>query len=93
MSPGPWLSSSAITVITTPAESLRFAACTTAFVTQTLIGGARLIYMPLYIYQQAAGANNWPFAAAMSVLLLVSVLLVVYLLNLAGRSGWAVRHG
>jgi competence protein ComGC len=29
----------------------------------------------------------------MSVLLMVSVLLVVYLLNLAGRSGWAVRHG
>ncbi|HXW25947.1 MAG TPA: ABC transporter permease [Xanthobacteraceae bacterium] len=72
---------------------LVFAACTTAFVTQTLIGGARLVYMPLYIYQQAAGANNWPFAAAMSVVLMVSVLLVVYLLNLAGRTQWAARHG
>jgi len=72
---------------------LVFAACTTAFVTQTLIGGARLVYMPLYIYQQAAGANNWPFAAAMSVLLMISVLLVVYLLNLFGRARWAVRHG
>ena len=30
---------------------LVFAACTTAFVTQTLIGGARLVYMPLHIYQ------------------------------------------
>jgi putative spermidine/putrescine transport system permease protein len=72
---------------------LVFAACTTAFVTQTLIGGARLVYMPLYIYQQAAGANNWPFAAAMSVLLMISVLLVVYLLNLAGHVRGAMRRG
>ncbi|HYS48637.1 MAG TPA: ABC transporter permease [Xanthobacteraceae bacterium] len=72
---------------------LVFAACTTAFVTQTLIGGARLVYMPLYIYQQATGANNWPFAAAMSVLLMTSVLLVVYLLNMVGRTRSAVQHG
>ena len=45
---------------------LVFSACATAFVTQTLIGGARLVYMPLHIYQQAVGANNWPFAAAIS---------------------------
>ena len=43
---------------------LAFAACVTAFVTQTLIGGARLVYMPLFIYQQALGANNWPLASA-----------------------------
>jgi putative spermidine/putrescine transport system permease protein len=72
---------------------LVFAACTTAFVTQTLIGGARLVYMPLYIYQQAGGANNWPFAAAMSVLLMISVLLVVYLLNVIGQTRWAARDG
>jgi putative spermidine/putrescine transport system permease protein len=66
---------------------LTFAACTTAFVTQTLIGGARLVYMPLYIYQQATGANNWPFAAAMSILLMVAVLLVVALLNQLSRLG------
>ena len=72
---------------------LVFAACTTAFVTQTLIGGARLVYMPLYIYQQAAGANDWPFAAAMSVLLMISVLMVVYLLNLFGRTRADPRHG
>ena len=72
---------------------LVFAACTTAFVTQTLIGGARLLYMPLYIYQQTAGANNWPFAAAMSILLMISVLLVVYLLNVFARSRATLRHG
>jgi len=65
---------------------LVYAACVTAFVTHTLIGGARLIYMPLYIYQQATGANDWPFAAAMSVIFMVAVLFVVYLLNLLGRT-------
>ena len=47
--------------------------------TQTLIGGARLIYMPLHIYQQAIGANNWPFAAAISVIFMFAVLVIVVL--------------
>src|SRR5216684_1939882 len=64
---------------------LVFAACVTAFVTQTLIGGARLIYMPLHIYQQATGANNWPFAGAISVIFMVAVLAAVELLSLLGR--------
>ena len=58
---------------------LTYTACVTAFVTQTLIGGARLIYMPLHIYQQAIGANNWPFAAAISVVVLAGVLIGVAL--------------
>lgn len=70
---------------------LTYAACITAFVTQTLIGGARLIYMPLHIYQQAVGANNWPFAAAISVIFMVAVLIVVALLNGVGRR--FERHG
>jgi putative spermidine/putrescine transport system permease protein len=65
---------------------LAFAACVTAFVTQTLIGGARLVYMPLFIYQQAVSANNWPFAAAISVIFMLAVLLVVFALNAAGRA-------
>jgi len=60
---------------------LTYSACVTAFVTQTLIGGARLVYMPLHIYQQAVGANNWPFAAAISVIFMFAVLIVVFLLN------------
>ena len=64
---------------------LTYAASVTAFVTQTLIGGARLVYMPLHIYQQAIGANNWPFAAAISVIFMFAVLIVVYLLNLLTR--------
>src|SRR5499427_5556185 len=64
---------------------LTYSASVTAFVTQTLIGGARLVYMPLHIYQQAVGANNWPFAAAISVIFMVAVLIVVGILNLIGR--------
>jgi putative spermidine/putrescine transport system permease protein len=64
---------------------LTYAASVTAFVTQTLIGGARLVYMPLHIYQQAIGANNWPFAAAVSVIFMIAVLIVVALLNLLAR--------
>ncbi len=71
---------------------LVYAACTTAFITQTLIGGARLLYMPLFIYQQAGGAQNWPLAAAASVVFMVSVLLVVWLLNRVGRMGRAQLH-
>jgi putative spermidine/putrescine transport system permease protein len=65
---------------------LTYAACVTAFITQTLIGGARLIYTPLHLYQQAAGANDWPFAAAISVTFMLAVLAVVYGLNRAGRA-------
>jgi putative spermidine/putrescine transport system permease protein len=65
--------------------TLTYAACVTAFVTQTLIGGARLVYMPLYIYQQAVGANNWPVAAAVSVIFMVAVLAVIFALNTLGR--------
>jgi putative spermidine/putrescine transport system permease protein len=72
---------------------LAFAACVTAFVTQSLIGGARLVYMPLFIYQQAVGANNWPFAAAISVVFMVAVLVVIYLLNLVGRASRGHIHG
>ena len=64
---------------------LVFSACATAFVTQTLIGGARLVYMPLHIYQQAVGANNWPFAAAISMAFTLAVMIVIYALNRAGR--------
>jgi putative spermidine/putrescine transport system permease protein len=61
---------------------LTYSASITAFVTQSLIGGARLIYMPLDIYQQAVGANNWPFAAAISIIFMVAVMAVVAVLSL-----------
>jgi putative spermidine/putrescine transport system permease protein len=70
---------------------LTYAASITAFVTQSLIGGARLIYMPLNIYQQAVGANNWPFAAALSIIFMLTVMIVVGLLGVIGRG--SESHG
>jgi putative spermidine/putrescine transport system permease protein len=70
---------------------LTYSASITAFVTQSLIGGARLIYMPLNIYQQAVGANNWPFAAAISIIFMIAVMVVVSLLDMMARS--SETHG
>jgi len=65
---------------------LTYAACVTAFVTQSLIGGSRLLYMPMMIYQQALDLQNWPFAAAISVIFMVSVLLVIASLVAVSRT-------
>jgi putative spermidine/putrescine transport system permease protein len=70
---------------------LTYSASITAFVTQSLIGGARLIYMPLHIYQQAVGANNWPFAAAISIIFMIAVIAVVAVLSLFARA--SETHG
>ena len=65
---------------------LTYSACVTAFVTQSLIGGSRLLYMPMLIFQQALDLQNWPFAAAVSVIFMISVLLVIMLLTSLSRS-------
>jgi putative spermidine/putrescine transport system permease protein len=65
---------------------LTFAGAVTAFITQALIGGGRLIYMPYLIYQQALVLQDWPFAAAVSIVFAITVLCVVYAINLLGRS-------
>lgn len=65
---------------------LTYTACVTAFVTQSLIGGSRILYMPMLIYQQALDLGNWPYAAAVSVVFMASVLLVVALLSAVSRS-------
>ncbi|MFZ4808379.1 MAG: ABC transporter permease [Hyphomicrobiaceae bacterium] len=64
---------------------LTYAASITAFITQTLVGGGQLLFMPMYLYQQATTLNNWPFAAAISIIFLVAVLGAVSLFNLLGR--------
>lgn len=71
---------------------LVFASSVSAFVTQTLVGGGQNILMPFYMYQQAIQANNYPFAAAIAVLLLVSVLVVVTLVNVLGRRARGFVH-
>jgi len=64
---------------------LVYAASVSAFVTQTLVGGGQLMLMPQYMYQQAIQANNYPFAAAIAMILLVSVLAIVTAVNLVSR--------
>lgn len=65
----------------------------TAFITQTLVGGGQMLLMPGYIYEQVAAAQDWPFAAAISVIFLVAVLAAVTVFNLLGRLAQGVEHG
>lgn len=71
---------------------LVFASSVSAFVTQTLVGGGQQMFMPYYMYQQAIQANNYPFAAAIAMLLLASVLAVVVAINILGRRSRGFVH-
>ncbi len=64
---------------------LVFASSTTAFISQSIVGGARLIYLPLIIWQQSLVVYNWPLAAVASLALLISVLTVTAALGMLGR--------
>lgn len=72
---------------------LTYAAAITAFITQSLVGGGQMLFMPMYIYQQASTLQNWPFAAAISIIFLAAVLLVVWLFNLLGRLSRGYAQG
>ena len=72
---------------------LVFASSTTAFISQSIIGGMRLIYLPLLIWQQSLVVFNWPFAAVISLALLVSVLSVITALSYLGRRASGAIHG
>ena len=71
---------------------LTYAASITAFITQTLVGGGQLLFMPMYIYQQSSTLNNWPFAAAISIIFLCAVLAAVSLFNALGRLSKGYAH-
>ena len=71
---------------------LVFASSVSAFVTQTLVGGGQQMFMPYYMYQQAIQANNYPFAAAIAMLLLVCVLAAVVAVNALGRRNRGFIH-
>ena len=72
---------------------LVFASSTTAFISQTVIGGVRLIYLPLVIWQQALAVYHWPLAAVASLALVVSVLSVVAALSWLGRRSGGYVNG
>lgn len=65
---------------------LTFTASITAFVSQSLVGGGQMLFMPMYIYQQASSLQNWPFAAALSLVFLVAVMACVAVFSLLGRA-------
>lgn len=71
---------------------LVYAGSVSAFVTQTLVGGGQMILMPYYMYQQAIQGNNYPFAATIAMLLLVSVLMIVTVINVVGRRSRGFVH-
>lgn len=72
---------------------LVFASSVTSYFSQTIIGGARLIYLTKLIYEQAMVVFNWPFAAAIAMILMVSVLWVVALLAWLGRKAGTNAYG
>jgi putative spermidine/putrescine transport system permease protein len=72
--------------------TLTFAAAVTAFITQTLVGGGQMLLMPSYIYQQAITLQNWPFAAAISIIFLAAVLTVLGGLTALSRLSRGAAH-
>ncbi|BBK33200.1 putative spermidine/putrescine transport system permease protein [Stella humosa] len=64
---------------------LVFASSTTAFISQSVIGGNRLVYLPLVIWQQSLVVYNWPLAAVAALTLLVSVSACVVAISALGR--------
>ena len=64
---------------------LTFAASITAFISQSLIGGGQMLFMPMYIYQQASTLQNWPYAATISLIFLIAVMGCVSIFNYLGR--------
>lgn len=71
---------------------LVFASATTSYVTQSVIGGARLIYMPQYVYREVGVLFQWPMAAAISLLLLASTGVVMLGLTMLARHRRLAAH-
>ncbi|WNZ24129.1 ABC transporter permease [Leptolyngbya sp. NK1-12] len=71
---------------------LVFAISISAFVTPSIIGGGRVLYMPNIIYQQSILLLDWNFAAAISVVLLVTVIAVVIGLSVLNRISRSYVH-
>jgi ABC-type spermidine/putrescine transport system permease subunit I len=72
----------------TSAALLVFALALSAFATPSLVGGARVQLMSTTIYEQMTELADWPFAAAVSFILLAVVLAVAWV---STRLGGAPR--
>ena len=69
---------------------LVFASSTTAFISQSIIGGNRLVYLPLLIWQQSLVVYNWPLASVAALTLLFSVTAGIVAISMLGRR--SMRH-
>jgi putative spermidine/putrescine transport system permease protein len=71
---------------------LVFTGAASGLITQTMVGGGRLMYMPFYIYEEAIQAQDFPFAAAVAIILLVSIVLISSVLNALGKRSRGFVH-
>jgi putative spermidine/putrescine transport system permease protein len=63
---------------------LVFSLSMSAFATPSLIGGARVPLLSIAIYEQTLELLDWPFAAAMSAVLLVVAVTVAFVSGYLG---------
>ena len=83
---------------------LVFAIAIGSYVVPALMGGWKVLVLPIHIYQQVSEVGNWRFGAAIAVILFVSGMLASLRLPAlrhqdGGRSpgmtvdrGWRARH-
>jgi putative spermidine/putrescine transport system permease protein len=60
---------------------LVFALAISSYVVPVLMGGWKVVVMPMHIYQQIAEMGGWQFGAAIAVILFIVSLIAVYLYN------------
>ena len=71
---------------------LVYASTCASYVTQAVIGGARNVYVPQLIYREVGVLFDWPLAAAIAVVLLVSTGALLLALAIIGRHRRLVGH-
>ena len=60
------------------------------FLTPQMVGGQSGFTFGRIIYSQFGFGNNWPFGAALSVILLIPVLIAIVVAERAGRARYAI---
>jgi putative spermidine/putrescine transport system permease protein len=74
--------------------SLVYVLSAAAFVTPLLLGGGRVVTIPLLVFEQGIRLLNWPFAAAAAfVLLLSSVVVLIGGMAAASAGRRSAAHG
>jgi len=71
---------------------LTFASAATNFVTQAAIGGARLIYLPQFLYRQVNILFDWPTASVVAFVLIISTGSVILALAMLTRHPRLIGH-